>query len=258
MATVALASMTARAQEGFPSVPTALEEGSDTLVFAGTIQAGPWQTQYLVGNRTAVPVEAYLGSDPVVPGACPPITGCAGIRLVQVPANGLRATTDPGVGIGTTYISMTTSIEMPAITARIGNLDVPAESVDIPWVKLSTIVAANPTQLTFAGVRQGSAGRSNLVLANIRRSPAPTFRGGDVTAQVDAFAADGSPVGSMEVTLVYGQTVFLAQVLSQFGITELPAGILRVTRIGGDGILWGVLYSADANGGLSATLGAYL
>jgi hypothetical protein len=256
MATVAIASMTARAQEG--SVPTASEEGSDTLVFAGTIQTGPWQTSFLVGNRTAVPVEAYVGSDPVVPGVCPPLTGCPGTRLLQVPANGLRTTTDPGVGVGTTYVSTTTSIEVPAISARIGNLDVPAESVDVPWVKLSTIVAANPTQLTFAGVRQGSSGRSNLVLANVRRSPRPTFRGGDITAQVDAFAADGSPVGSMVVTLIYGRTVFLGRILEQIGITELPNGVLRVTKIGGDGILWGVLYNVDAIGALSATLGVYL
>src|SRR5256885_1857354 len=107
MAAMALASMTARAQEGFPAAPNASAEGSDSLVFAGTIQAGPWQTQFLVGNRTAVPVEAFLGSDPTVPGACPPITGCAGIRLLQVPGNGLRTTTDPGVGIGTTYVSTT-------------------------------------------------------------------------------------------------------------------------------------------------------
>jgi hypothetical protein len=255
---VVSASMTARAQEGSPPVPAASEEGSDTLVFAGTIQAGPWQTQFLVGNRTALPVEAYLGSDPTVPGACPPITGCPGTRLLQVPANGLRATTDPGVGVGTTYVSTTSNVEVPAVSARIGNVDVPAESVDVPWVRLSTIVAANPTQLTFAGVRQGSAGRSNLVLANVRRSPAPTFRGDDITAQVDAFAADGSPLGSMVVTLAYGQTVFLGQVLSQVGVTELPNGVLRVTKIGGNGILWGVLYSVDASGGLAATLGAYL
>jgi hypothetical protein len=125
-------------------------------------------------------------------------------------------------------------------------------------VRLSTIVAANPTQLTFAGARQGSAGRSNLVLANVRRSPAPTFRGNDITAQIDGFAADGSPVGSMVVTLVYGQTIFLGQVLSQMGVTELPNGILRVTKISGDGILWGVLYSVDAVGRLAATLGDYL
>src|SRR5258706_4379947 len=237
MVTVALASMTAKAQEGSPSVPLASEEGSDTLVFAGTIQAGPWQTQFLVGNRTAIPVEAYVGSDPVVPGACPPLTGCSGSRLLQVPANGLRTTADPGVGVGTTYVSTTTSIEVPAIGARIANLDVPGESVDVPWVKLSTIVSANPTQLTFAGVRQGSAGRSNLVLANVRRSPRPTFRGGDITAKVDAFAADGSPVGSMVVTLIYGQTVFLGRVLKQLGITELPNGILRVTKTGAHGIL---------------------
>jgi hypothetical protein len=257
---VVLASMTARAQESSPSVPTASEEASDTLIFVGTIQAGPWQTQFLVGNRTAVPQETYLGSDPTVPGACPPITGCPGIRLLQVPANGLRTTTDPGVGVGTTYVSTTTSIEVPAISARIGNLDVPAESVDVPWVKLSTIVAANPSQLTFAGARQGSAGRSNLVLANVRRSPAPTFRGDDIAARVDAFAADGSPLGSVVVTLVYGQTVFLGQVLSlsQVGVTELPNGVLRVTKIGGNGIMWGVLYSVDASGGLAATLGVYL
>jgi hypothetical protein len=256
MAAMALASMTARAQEGFPAAPTAAEEGSDTLVFAGTIQAGPWQTQFLVGNRTAVPVEAYVGSDPVVPGACPP--PCPGTRFLEVPANGLRTTTEPSVGLGTTYVSTTTNIEVPAISARIGNLDVPAETVDVPWVKLSTIVAANPTQLTFVGARQGSAGRSNLVLANVRRSPRPTFRGGDIAAQVDAFAADGSPVGSMVVTLIYGQTVFLGQILKQVGITELPNGVLRVTKTGGDGILWGVLYSVDAGGALFATLGVYL
>ena len=254
---VVSASMNASAQEVSKAGQTSIEGGSDTLVFAGTIQAGPWQTQFLVGNRTTVPTEVYLGGDPTVPGACPPITGCPGTRLLEVPANGLRTTTDPGVGVGTTYVSTTTSVEVPAVGARIGKLDAPAESVDVPLVRLSTIVAANPTQLTFAGVRQGRAGRSNLVLANVRRSPAPTFRGNDITAQIDAFAADGSPLGSVVVTLVYGQTIFLGQVLSQVGVTELPNGILRVTKISGDGILWGVLYSVDAGGGLTAAMGVY-
>lgn len=244
-------------QEVYATSTTQL--GPESLVFSGAIIQAPWATDFTVANPTASPIEVYLTHDPNPP-LCSPLLGCpAGVRIVNVPPNGVASGPDPGAfygGVTTTYASEP-GTELVPVSARIRRMDQPAVGVDIPAVRLSAILAANPQQLVFTGARQGSAGRSNLVLTNVQRIPPPAT-GGGLSVRIEAFAANGSVVGSLAYSLAYGQTLFLHEVIAQIGVDELPAGLLRVVKTGGDGVMWGVLYSVDSSGSVSATVGAYL
>jgi len=233
-------------------------DAQDAIVFSGTTSTSGWRTDITVGNPTQSQIYIILSYDPNS-SPCNPLLGCpAGVRFANPPPNGSGTEEAPGANgpISTTYATGPTSI-LSTVSARITRTDRPEIGVDIPAVRLSSILAANPKQLLFAGARQGTAGRSNLVLTNVRTIP--ELRGAhDIDVRIDAFAADGTFVGSLDETLIAGQTLFIGQVLSQMGVSELPTGTLRVTVVSGDGVLWGVLYSVDAAGSISATVGANL
>jgi hypothetical protein len=50
-------------------------------------------------------------------------------------------------------------------------------------------------------------------------------------------------------------TLFLVDVLGQLGVAELDGGQIRVTRVGGDGLLWGLLTRVYDDGRVSASPG---
>jgi len=117
-------------------------------------------------------------------------------------------------------------------------------------MRFSTIRKLNPSLLTFPGASRGPGTHSNLVLAEVSEE------GAELNVLVEAFPATGERSGtSKSVSLGASQTINLVDVLSLLGISTLDNGQIRVTKVGGTGLLWGLLATASDDGSLSTSLG---
>lgn len=78
---------------------------------------------------------------------------------------------------------------------------------------------------------------------------------------VEAFSASGQFLGSLPVAItadplnVDGRAIFLVDALSQLGVTDLEAGQIRVTKTGGDGVMWGLLATVYGDGRVIVSTG---
>jgi hypothetical protein len=143
---------------------------------------------------------------------------------------------------------------VPLVRARIYNSAQPSQGADLPVFHLATILGLNPTVLVFPIRPQ--AIRTNLLLANVK-NPAP-FRGGEVTVKIELFAADGSLLATRVVTIAAVDQTYLVDISQVFQVANPVSGQIRVTRVGGDGVFWGILPSLNADGTISITLGQVL
>lgn len=143
---------------------------------------------------------------------------------------------------------------MPSVRARVVNSVVPGQGVEIPSIRLSTLLALNTATLAFPGaVRDGTA-HSNLVLTNVLR-PEET-QGEPVALTVQAYSGQGVPLGTQQVSLAAGQTLFLVDVLRLLEVSSLDNGSVQVRRASGDRAFWGLLYTIDADGGVRVSVGS--
>jgi hypothetical protein len=90
---------------------------------------------------------------------------------------------------------------------------------------------------------------------NVQQIPPPTLRGYEVDLKIEAFSADGTLVGSITTRINYGDTAYFVQILEGMGVNNLESGQIRVTKTGGLGVFWGVMYTVDAGGAISAVPG---
>ena len=148
------------------------------------------------------------------------------------------------------------SNQFPLVRARLVDQSNPARSVDIPVVLVSQLVTANLSVLTFAGATLDGSAHSNLVLGNIQRTD--NLPGEDLPVTLELFDSDGNRLGSASLTLTYGQTALIGDIVLYMGVDRLPLGQLRVTRTSGGALMWGVLYTVDSNGAVTAGAGANL
>jgi hypothetical protein len=73
---------------------------------------------------------------------------------------------------------------------------------------------------------------------------------------VEAFSAEGEMVGSHIFGISATQTLFLVDVLESLGVSELTGGQIRVRKLDGDGLMWGLLATLHDDGRISVSLGA--
>jgi hypothetical protein len=241
-----------------PSVGTradTLATTGDAQVLVGTIETGDWETHLTIGNADAQAASAYVSYDPNVMSVCPPLVGCFQSVFINLPSNGTAQMQSPVSGIGTTYVVSPTGGAPPPLSARTGGVGGTSVGVDIPVARLSTILAQNPTQLSFPGAIQGNGSRTNLALVNAQQIPPPTLRGYEVQLRIEAFASDGTLVGSMTTKIDYGDTAYFVQILESMGVSNLESGQIRVTKTGGFGVFWGVMYTVYPSGAISAVPG---
>lgn len=234
-----------------------LAPSSDAIVLVVAGQAGVWVSQIEAANPSSADfiIEANgrpLYSGDVCPGLCP-------FAQIGLPARGSGSFPDYKIWLAsdrqltTLYVIRPDEGPLPSVRARLINSMLPSQSVDVPAVRLSTLLAANPAALAFPGATQLGSARSTLVVTNLARIG--QSQGSGIALRLEVFSERGQSLGSGTLSLDYGQTVILGNVVATLGVPSLEAGQIRVSKTSGDGVFWGVLYTIDANGAMSATVG---
>ncbi len=237
------------------TVTSAAGTRSDALLVLGAGNAKPWVTELVFSNPTSEVAGPFIigGGGQDTQSVCPPLTGCNNQASALVPPNGTVVTGCPD-GFPVMYIRQGAVGGVPLVRARIFNSTQPVQGADLPVFHLATILELNPAVLVFPIRPQ--AVRTNLLLANVK-NPAP-FRGGEVTVKIELFAPDGSLLVTGLVTITAVDQLYLVDIGQFFQVANPSSGQVRVTRVGGDGVFWGILPSLNADGTISITLGQVL
>jgi hypothetical protein len=231
--------------------------GADVLVAVGAGRIGPWRTEVVLANGTGAETQVQVAVFPQYQSACPGPCPWAGADLFPNTSVGFSddEMVKVATGIVTFYVSAADGSSLPVSRIRVVNADIPSQAIEIPAVRESAIRAANFARLSFPGAVRNSLAHSNLALANLM-SPDGPGTGPDLDVRVEAFADDGTSLGVGNYTIGFGQTLFLGDVLRQLGATTLDSGSISVTKVGGEGLLWGTASTVFANGGVAVSLGA--
>ncbi|HKD11824.1 MAG TPA: hypothetical protein VKE50_07100 [Thermoanaerobaculia bacterium] len=225
----------------------------DWLVAVGSGHAGAWNTELDLANGRGATVTARVGRrGPQICGLCFDPT-----LATDIPALGARrvsATDVPFVGEGFDTFLVTTGLtpedDLPTTRARILNRARPSQSAEIPVVRYSTIRRLNPSVLTFPSATRNVEAHTNLVLAEVSAGE------GEVQVIVEAYSADGELEGRSRPMILSGaQTIVFGDVLAMLGIGDLEGGQIRVTKLSGNGLMWGLLATAYDDGRLLVSAG---
>lgn len=246
---------------------------ADSAVIVGAGHVGAWFTTGYVANPSSSTENLSIASAPF---PCQPPMACPIQAPVAVPPLGSVSLEDYLSGEFETFYVTQQEAQPPAfplVRASLRNyVDVGGpypypRSVDIPVVLVSQLVAANLSTLSFGNVQEGPAilcaqgatcffGHSSLVLGNIQRTDGNL--GEDLPVTLELFDYDGSSLGSGSLTITRGQTALIADVVQYLGAAAPTLGLLRVTRKSGGALMWGILYTTDDTGAVTATAGANL
>lgn len=240
---------------------------ADSAVIVGAGQVGAWTATAQVANPNSSTEALTIAT---VPFPCKPPRECL-VGPTMIPPLGSASLSNFLAGdFQTFYVTQdeTSPPGFPRVRASLVNdASGPARSVDIPIVLVSRLMAANIATLTFADVVEEPPPpcafgipcfppHSTLVLGNIQRiDDAP---GEDLPVTLDVFDSDGTRVGSASLTIPYGQTALIGDVVAYVGTGPLGLGQLRITRVSGGALMWGVLYTTAINGAVTASAGANL
>jgi len=250
---------------------------ADTAVILGAGNVGGWTTSGYVANPNAAAETLTVATVPFPPTS---VTG-TGLRPVEVPPLGSAELTPFLTQEFTTYyVSQfeASPSAFPIVHASFQTTSTPVRSVDIPVVLVSRLIAANISTLTFGGivVEKGAicvppgvwyAPHSTLVLGNIQRTD--DIPGEDLQVQLELFDSAGDLVASAPLTVPYGETALIGDVVQYVGeILPLGAGgggcpapvqqQLRVRRFGGSALMWGIVYTTATDGSVTASAGVNL
>ena len=236
------------------------------LVIVGAGFTGSWDTDLVLANPGNVPIWAWIGQIPRVPGCL----HCPGWERV-VPPNGTTKTAAQEIlafgspGVRTLYIDpyivdesgrIATGSDQPTVTARVVNQARPSQAIALPVVRYATIQALSPTVLVFPSARRTADSHSNLIVADVSRET-----GAGLSILVEAFSAAGERLGGGNFGISAGgafsanSTLFLVDVLQTLGVPALDSGQIRVTKTGGSGLMWGLLATVYDEGRVSVSLG---
>ena len=230
---------------------------ADALIIAGGGWVGPWDTEIEMANTEADPIDVTLSIRGLPLGApCPP--NCV-IQTYTVPGNGLRRVLASDF-IGELYqgsqmirVETAAGVPAPVVHARSIGQASTAQFAELPVVRESLLVALNPQVLVLPGASRQSGIHSNVILESIGGGLVPTL------VRLELFDSQGQLLGSGEFVVV-GESTFRAttvvDVVGALGVSTLDAGQVRVTKLGGDGVLWGVLATVTREGSLKISVGA--
>lgn len=237
----------------------ALEAGGlpspDLLVIVGAGYAPPWDTDIEFANGKTGSVEAVVSG---VPASLSPCLSCPEWRVSIPPGGTAHATaelalTASGTGlpaIQTLYVVPLTGPDPPTVTARVVNRARPTQTIELPVIRYSTLETLSPSVLAFPSATRTSTARTNLILAE-----ATFFK--TLSGTLEVFSSAGLLLGSGTFEIAPGRhrTLFLMDVLQTLGVPHLEGGQIRVTKTGGDGLLWGVLATVHEDGTVSISPG---
>jgi hypothetical protein len=242
---------------------------ADSAVIVGAGSVGSWTTAGYVANPNSSNETLTVAN---VPFPCAPPMACP-LNPVFVPPLGSASLTQLLTGELTTYYVTQQESSPPAfpiVRARLESANPLARSVDIPVVTLSRLMAANLAALNFGGITSEPPppcafgipcfpAHSTLVLGNIQRTDtAPTE---DLPVLLELFDPSGNRVDSTSLTVPYGETILIGDVVAYVGGLGAFAGDLgqlRVTRVSGGALMWGVVYTISFAGPVTASAGVNL
>jgi len=181
--------------------------------------------------------------------------------IFTIPANGMTvvmASDIPGTAaesVNSIFISAIDPLALPVVRARVLNTTNPPEGIELPAVRLSTVLSLDAAVLNFPSAQRSAASHTNLAVAAI------TMEGGQetLTVRVEIFGADGTLLGSGTFTNAVPagvpQNIFLTDIAGQLGVQTLEDGLIRVTKLSGNGVLWGETSTVYPNGSVSVSVG---
>lgn len=231
------------------SLPDENVTGGDPLVVLGGA-VGDWDTEFDIANARGEPLNGTIEVLSCTIGAACPQSAIA----FTLPPNGtltLRARDFPGFpdGFYSYGVRFAGTGALPTLRARAVNRARPSQTAVLPALHLSAIRKLDGVPLSFPGAAHSDSGaRSNLILGETGS--------GDVSGLVQVFNPSGALLKAIPVLISSGRTIFLQDILRDVGADIENAHVL-VTRVGGEGTLWGVLATIDRNQTLSVGWGVH-
>jgi hypothetical protein len=226
-------------------------QAGEELIIVGAGNSGSWHTEFEFANPLDIPVHAGVGiletSDSVcVLGSCP-------VKGFDMPASGVireNSGGPPAVWDGVRTFFVASDTQVPTVRAWLVNLNRPLQTVELPVVRQASVARLQPTVLAFPSALRTSSAHSNLVVAEVGHS-------GDLLVAIEAFSPNGQLLGSREFFVATRRTLFLVDVLAYLGVPELPGGQIRVRKLTGNGLMWGVLATLHDDGRITVSQGAH-
>lgn len=224
---------------------------ADVLVALGAGVAGTWETEFEFANNEALPLTVFAGEQPHE-FVC--VTSPCGIAYAPLPRTGaariVTTSADFGRFTGRLFVGAHDAEDLPTVRARVVNRARPAQAIELPLFRRSTLVTLNPLVLAFPSAVRAAGVHTNLFVTEIGLADGATVR-------VEAYSAAGQQLGQQAIALAAGETVFLQDVLATLGVPALSEGQLRVTRTSGAGKIWGLSATVYDDGRVSVSAGKH-
>jgi len=228
-----------------------------SLVIPGAGYTGTYDTEVVLGNPydadlslNVFPLRLSSQFAGCVADPCPPPFPL----FVTVKANGqsiFHYSDGFAMGVSALYVSAAdeTDSRLPIVRARVYAVGNPGRSMELPIVTYATLVDRADVPLIFVGGLHSASAYSNLVVLETSH-----LVDSDVDVRIDAIDQDGHTVASMYRSIISGHSIFLVDLLGQMGVSDF-GGQIRVTRIGGIGVIDGMLITQAADGGYAISSG---
>jgi hypothetical protein len=238
---------------------------ADSAVILGAGQIGSWFMSAYVSNPNASQTAVTVSPSPffVKPVPCEPTQICPNYN---VPIDAQGSASLPygfdGFQFGTLYVTPPTAdAALPIVQASLTDEGGSCRAtVGIPVIPLSKLIAANLSMLDFPRVTPEGPGlgvSTNLILGNIQRNDG--LPGEELPVFIQLLDSQGQVAGSTALIIPYGVTLVFGDVSAisdQPGF--VPNGHVRVTRVSGNALLWGILYTVDPQFGVTTSTGVNL
>src|SRR5687767_8911216 len=141
----------------------------DNLVAPGIGTVGVWDTEFELSNPYPFQIFFQIGGDPVVQRGCPGPCNFQTFRLPPKASMKLRqADIFPTDHLYVLWVlPLDGGDTLPTVRARVFNTTVPAQSVEVPVTRGSTISRAEIGVLGFPSATRTNTAHSNLVLTSL-------------------------------------------------------------------------------------------
>jgi hypothetical protein len=230
----------------------------NALVIPGAGFTGEWDTELVLANPTGSTLDVLIFTRRVSSefggctiGECPPpqpvLLALAPkaqrtIRYSEMFPPGLT-----GMYVGTYSVD---SIDpLPTARARAFATSNPSRAMELPIVTYEALLSRPSSPLVFAGALRSSSSHSNLFL-----SETSDFVDYGAVVLIEAIDSTGNTVGSIHRSLSFGGYTVVFDVIGSMNISDFD-GQVRVTQIGGSGIIDGALATLTSDGGFAVSAG---
>lgn len=233
---------------------------ADSLVVTGTGSPGTWTTQLEIANPGSTDLRMTIYQAAGFQECSFPV--CPFVTLV-VPADGTALVEtsalsfDSATQLQTIYVTPSDDVTLPTVRAQATNLSQPSQKNILPVVRLSTLNLLAPSVLSFPAASRTSTTHSNIgvgVVAPDGTNPMFSIRI-DVLSSTGTLLASRTFANTIVPELGSGANIFLVDVLGLLGIGDLEEGQIRVTKLSGDGALWGEMATVTSDCGVLMTEG---